>query len=75
MKNITLAIDDDVLTQVRDYAERHSTTVNGMVREYLADTLLQEKRMEEPKRGLRELIDNSTGRLGPDYKWNREENL
>jgi hypothetical protein len=44
-----------------------------MVRDHLAEALRQEKLIEEAKRGLKELMDNSTGRLGPDYKWNREE--
>jgi hypothetical protein len=73
MKNITLAIDDDTLARSRDYAEKHGTTVNAIVRDHLNHLLLQEERIEEARRGLLELMDNSTARLGPNYKWNREE--
>ena len=73
MPNITLAIDEDLLGKARDYANRKGTTVNALVRELLGETIDQDKRREEARRGLLELIDNSTARMGPDYKWNREE--
>ena len=73
MKNITLAVDEDVLKRARAHAKKHDTTVNALVRNYLAEMVRQENLIEEAKRGLKELMDNSTGRLGPDYKWNREE--
>ena len=72
MKNITLAVDDDILAQARAFARKNGTTVNALVRDYLRDLLLQEERIKEAKRGLKKLMDNSTGRLGPDYKWDRE---
>ena len=73
MKNITLAVEDETLVRMREFAERNGTTVNALVRRYFADTLDQEQRMVVSKRRLKELMDNSTGRLGPDYKWNRDE--
>ena len=53
MKNITLAVDEDVLDRVRVASEQD--------------------RRAEARRGLRELMEKSQARLGPDYKWNREE--
>ena len=73
MPNITLAIDEDLLGKARDYADRNGTTVNALVRELLGETIDQDKRREEARRGLLELMDKSTARLGPDYTWNREE--
>jgi hypothetical protein len=73
MKNITLAIDEGVLSEARAYATARGTTVNALVREHLAQLGAEDKRIEAARRGLRELMENSTGRLGPDYKWNREE--
>ena len=73
MKNLTLAIDDDLLDKTRAYAESHGTTVNAMVREHFTNVVSQEARREEARRGLIELMRTSTGRLGPDYNWNREE--
>jgi hypothetical protein len=73
MKNITLAIDEAVLDEARAYAKRRGTTINALVREHLANIASEDERIEEARRGLLELIDNSTGRLGPNFKWNREE--
>jgi hypothetical protein len=39
MKNITLAIDEDTLDAGRAYAERHSTTLNQLVRDLLQKTV------------------------------------
>jgi hypothetical protein len=72
MKNITLAIDEKVLKRARACAASRGTTVNALVREHLARLAEEDKRINEARRGLLELIDKSTGRLGPDYKWNRE---
>ncbi len=73
MPNITLAIDEELLDKSREYAANKGTTLNALVRELLGDEIAQASRREEARRGLLELIDNSTARLGPDYKWNREE--
>jgi hypothetical protein len=73
MPNITLAIDEELLDKARSYAERKGTTLNALVRELLGNEIDQDLRREEARRGLLELMDKSTTRLGPDYKWNREE--
>jgi hypothetical protein len=73
MKNITLAVNEDVLDRVRVIAAERKTTVNALVREYLEKIASEEDRRAEARRRLRELMDKSQARLGPDYKWNREE--
>jgi predicted transcriptional regulator len=73
MKNITLSVDEKVLKRARAYAAKRGTTVNALVREHLAQIIREEEQWAEAKRGLKELMENPTGRLGPDYKWNREE--
>jgi hypothetical protein len=73
MKNITLAVDETVLDEVRQIAARRRTTVNAMVREYLMRLASEEDRIAEARKGLRELMRTSTARLGPDYAWNRED--
>jgi hypothetical protein len=73
MKNITLAVDEDVLDRVRVIAAERKTTVNGLVREYLERIASEQDRRAEARRRLRELMEKSQARLGPDYKWNREE--
>ena len=74
MKNITLAVDKDVLDRVRVIAAERKTTVNGL-REYLARIASEQDRRAEARRGLRELMEKSQARLGPDYKWNREKSM
>jgi len=73
MKNLTLAIDEHVLDEARQIAARRRTTVNALVRDYLAGIVAEESRIEEARRGLLDLMDNSTGDMGPDWKWSREE--
>jgi plasmid stability protein len=44
MKNITLNVDEDVLSAVRRHAAEHNSTVNALVREYLTNLAAQENR-------------------------------
>ena len=73
MKNITLAIDEDVLDKVRIVAVEKKTTVNAMVREFLADVAGRDERLQKAREGLRELMRNSKGRMRADFKFDREE--
>ena len=72
MKNITLAVDEEVLERVRVYAAKRRTTINGLVRDHLRELARAETDAGSARDRLLELIDNSPGRLGPDWKWNRE---
>jgi hypothetical protein len=73
MKNITLAIDEDLLERSRAYAERRGTTLNALVRSELSQLLIQDQQQEEARQGLLALIESSTARMGPNFKFNREE--
>jgi predicted transcriptional regulator len=73
MKNITFAIDDEILDKVRIVAAHKRTTVNAMVREFLAEVVGRDQRLEKAREGLRELMRNSKGRMKPDFKFNCEE--
>jgi plasmid stability protein len=78
MKNITLAIDENILRQARIFAAKHDTTVNALVRDYLTELAgSEEKAFEEraaaARKRLGELSEQSEGRLGPNWKWNRED--
>lgn len=39
MKNITLAVDDETLKLGREYARRHRTSLNGLIRRLLDQTV------------------------------------
>jgi plasmid stability protein len=80
MKNITLAVDDDVLKNARIYAAEQETSINNLVRDFLArlatekqSTADQEARAARARRELAELSRTSPGRLGPNWKWNRDD--
>ncbi len=72
MKNITLAIDEDVLRGVRRYAAEHDTTVNALVREYLTRLVDFEEKAARARERLGELSEQSEARMG-SWKWNRED--
>ncbi len=73
MKTITLAIDEVVLERARLVAVEQKTTIDTMVREFLADVAGRDERLLRVREGLRELMRNSKGRMRPDFKFNREE--
>ncbi|MGV1015256.1 MAG: DUF6364 family protein [Methyloceanibacter sp.] len=72
MKNITLAIDEEVLRGVRRYAAEHDTTVNALVREYLTDLVRWEDRAAKAREELVKMSKESTARMG-SWKWNRDD--
>ena len=72
MRNITLAIEDDVLERARIVAAKKRTTVNAAVRSYLEAFAAEEDRAADSQRRLTHLMDNPSGSLGKDFKWDRE---
>jgi hypothetical protein len=72
MKNITLAIDEALLDEVRIVAAKKGTTVNAMVRDYLTSIASLEDRQDRARRRIRELAEKSTAEVGP-VTWKRED--
>jgi hypothetical protein len=72
MKNITLAMDEAILEEVRIVAAKKGTTVNAMVRDYLTSVAKLEDRTERARRRIRELAQKSTAEVGP-ITWKRED--
>jgi hypothetical protein len=72
MKNITLAMDETLLDEVRVAAAKKGTTVNAMVRDYLMSVAKLEDRKERARRRIRELAEKSTAEVGP-ITWKRED--
>ena len=73
MKNITLAIDDEVLDRARLVATEKKTTVNAMVREFLTEVGKREDRIAAARRELLHLMDTSEGRMAPGWTFDRDE--
>jgi hypothetical protein len=73
MKNMTLAIDDEILDKVRLIAAQKRTTVDATIRNCLAEAAAGDERQAEAKRRLLRLMETSEGRMAPDWKFDREE--
>jgi len=71
-KNLTLAIDEDLLGKVRVLAAMKRTSVNELVRNYLARLVEEERGKDEAREELLRLMDQSEGRMG-DWRPSREE--
>ena len=73
MKNITLAIDEELLAKARALAAKRHSSLNAIVRSLLSHEVEQEDRITQARAGLKRLMDESTLDMGPDYRWNRQE--
>jgi hypothetical protein len=71
-KNITLAIDKDVLDRVRVVAAKRKTTVNGLVRAYLEQIAMTEDKKSRFQRRIRALRARTEFEVGP-VTWTRDE--
>jgi hypothetical protein len=69
MKNITLALDEQILEAGRDYAQRHQTTLNALVRELLVKTVLPDR--QAAVREMFRLMDAHPG-TSNGRRWTRE---
>ncbi len=72
MKNITLSVDENVLSAVRRHAAERNSTVNALVREYLTNLAAHEGRAGRARARMRQLSKESQGRLGRKT-WTRDE--
>jgi len=72
MKNITLAVDEDVLADVRRYAAAHNTTVNALVRGALEAMAERARRQENEWGELFTLADGDRAEVGAKT-WSRDD--
>ena len=72
MRNITLSVDESVLTAVRRHAAERNSTVNALVREFLTNLAAHDNRADRARARLRQLSNRSQGRLGKKA-WTRDE--
>lgn len=76
MKNVTLAIDENLLEKARGLAERRKTSLNAMIRSLLEAEVEQEDRIAWARSGMRSLIGEAQAKSsGGDvpYIWNRDD--
>jgi hypothetical protein len=71
MKNITLAVDETLLDQVRVYAAKRGTTVNALVREYLIEVASSDDRIQRARAEIRDMSGRDGLAVG-DRGWSRD---
>jgi hypothetical protein len=72
MKNVTLSVDEKTLLAVRRYAAERQTSVNALVRDFLAGIARREDRAREARKRIRELSDQTSARVGLK-SWTRDD--
>ena len=70
--NITLSADKDLINNSRLYAEKHNTTLNNLVREYLKH-ITNDSSGENIAREFEVLARDNGGKSSIDYKFDRDE--
>lgn len=71
MKNITLAVEDEVLELVKLTAAEQGTTVDALVREFFATVAATRRANDGARQALLNLAREAAGDMG-GKKWNRE---
>lgn len=72
MKNITMRVEEDVLTQARKVAAEQSTSVNALVRDFLKDLSRRESRKQSARREILKLCQRSKATVG-GQTWTRDD--
>jgi len=70
-KNITLAVDEEVLQQARVVAAERHMSLSALVREYLSSLLEKDRAVDEARLSLLKLIDETDADMGKST-WSRE---
>jgi len=70
--NITMSVDERVLADVRRYASEHNSSVNALVRDFLATLAANQDRAGSARARLRELSNQAAGELG-EKTWSRDD--
>ena len=72
IRNLTLAIEDELLLEARKIALERRTTVNRMVREYLATLVDRESRVRKARSNLNKAFQRGIVEVG-QRTWRRED--
>jgi len=72
MKNLTLSIDDQVLSMVAMYAAKNNSSVNSLIQKYLIEIANRESTVQKARLKIRELSVQTGARIGPK-SWTRDD--
>ena len=72
MKNVTIAVDERLLREVRRIAADRSTTLNAMIRGFLEELAQHESQVVKARRRIAELCREAQAEVGTRV-WSRDE--
>lgn len=72
MKNLTLSIDDQVLSMVAMYAAKNNSSVNSLIQKYLIEIANRESTVQKARLKIRELSVQTGARIG-SKSWTRDD--
>jgi hypothetical protein len=72
MQNITLSADEEALAKARNYAKKHNTTLNQIIRDYIQEIVIKSERESFIDEFLK-FAQEHAGCSEPGWKFNREE--
>ena len=72
MKNVTIALDEALLREVRGIAADRSTSLNAMIREFLQELSERESKAVQARKRIVDLCRESQAKVGP-RNWTRDE--
>jgi hypothetical protein len=72
MKNVTIALDEKTLRDVRRIAAEQSTTLNALIRDFLERLARRESHARTARRRIAELCRASEAEVG-ERTWSRDE--
>ncbi|MCB2263753.1 MAG: DUF6364 family protein [Candidatus Thiosymbion ectosymbiont of Robbea hypermnestra] len=72
MKNLTLSIDDQVLSMVAMYAAKNNSSVNSLIQKYLIEIANRESTAQKARLKIRELSVQTGARIG-SKSWTRDD--
>ncbi|ORC37002.1 hypothetical protein B4O97_05085 [Marispirochaeta aestuarii] len=70
--NITLSADEELIRKAREYAKRHNSTLNNIIRRHL-EHITNEMDALSAAREFESICSDYAGESPPDYHFNREE--
>ncbi len=70
--NISLSADEKLIKKAREYAKRHNSSLNNLVRSYL-EQITNEIDGEEAAREFETLCTENAGESDRGYRFNRAE--
>lgn len=72
MKNVTLALDESLLREVRRIAADRSTSLNAMIRGFLEELAARESHAAQARKRIVELCRGAQAEVGPKT-WTRDD--